>query len=560
MSASSSTRILIVEDEAVVALDIERRVTGLGHTVVATTDTAEEAIELAERERPDLILMDIRLRGLMDGIEAGRQIRNEWRIPVVYLTAHADEPTLARAKETAPFGYILKPFDEQKLRVTLEVALAKHAREEIDERHRRDLLAVLDALPTGTVLVDRQGCLSFANSVSRRMLQLKDSSLGEPWQRGLKLSAETARQIDAEAVKPPASRSRVPIQSSKSEHAVLEAEVVDDPRAEGGRILFLHDVTEIHALRAQLVEGAEFENMIGRSESMQRVFQIVADLAPVDSSVLIRGETGTGKELVARALHRRSARSRGPFIVVNCGGLSDELATSQLFGHARGSFTGAVTDRQGYFEAADGGVLFLDEIGELSERVQATLLRVLEDNEIVRIGENHPRPVDVRLVAATHRDLEREIAEGRFRADLYYRIRVAQIDLPPLRERREDIPLLTEALLAMARAATGKQVTEIDDEALGCLLNYGWPGNVRELRNAIEFGVVRAKGDRLLRDDLPPETYRQNLAFTGAASEKERILAALRQAGGQRKRAAQLLGMSRATFYRRLREYDIDLG
>ena len=154
MSASSPTRILIVEDEAVVALDIERRVTGLGYTIVATTDSAEEAIELAERERPDLVLMDIRLRGLMDGIEAGRQIRNEWRIPVVYLTAHADEPTLARAKETAPFGYILKPFDEQKLRVTLEVALAKHAREEIDERHRRDLLAVLDALPTGTVLVE----------------------------------------------------------------------------------------------------------------------------------------------------------------------------------------------------------------------------------------------------------------------------------------------------------------------------------------------------------------------------------------------------------------------
>ncbi|MDH3402865.1 MAG: sigma 54-interacting transcriptional regulator, partial [Acidobacteriota bacterium] len=440
-----TTRILIVEDEAVVALDIERRVRELGYDVAGTAAAAEEAVRLAERERPDLVLMDIRLRGIMDGIEAGRQIRAAWGIPVIYLTAHADEATLARAKETAPHGYLLKPFDEQKLRVALEVALARHERDRVVRRYGSDLEAVLDALPNGAVLVDPGGDVTFANSTARRMLQLGDRDLGRPWPRALKLTDATREEIEREAATTPGERRRVGIPIGGAPETALEVDVVDDPRAGGGKILFLHDVSEVRSLRARLVQGAEFEKMIGRSEAMRRVFQSVSDLAAVDSSVLIRGETGTGKELVARALHRRSVRRDGPFVAVNCGGLSDELAASQLFGHLRGSFTGAVADREGCFEAAQGGVLFLDEIGELSERVQASLLRVLEDQRVTRIGENTSRAVDVRLLVATHRDLEREIAERRFRADLYYRFRVAQIDLPPLRERREDIPALASA-------------------------------------------------------------------------------------------------------------------
>lgn len=555
---NAPARILIVEDEAVVALDIERRVVELGYKVVGKTATAEDSIKIAGRERPDLVLMDIKLRGLMDGIEAGRRIRDSWRIPVVYLTAHADEATLTRAKATAPFGYLLKPFDEQKLRVTLEVALAKSAGEKIEEEHRRDLRALLDALPTGTGLVDTEGRLTFVNSVARRMLQVGDGDLGTSWKRALKFSDETAAEIDAEASKASSQRRRVGVRLGNSDSSALEVEVSDDPREEGGLILFLHDVSEIQALRAQLVEGAEFENMIGRCDAMQRVFQVVSDLAAVDSSVLICGETGTGKELVARGLHRRSSRADGPFMAVNCGGLSDELANSQLFGHQRGSFTGAISDQQGYFEAADGGVLFLDEIGELSERVQAVLLRVLEDQQVSRLGETQARPVDVRLIVATHKDLDREIAEGRFRADLYYRIRVAQVDLPPLRERREDIPLLAAGFLDRAQATTGKAVRTIDDTAMANLVSYTWPGNVRELRNAIEFGTVRSTGETLLANDLPPEIRAPELTFSGTANEEERIRAALLRSGGQRKRAAELLGMSRATFYRRLREFDID--
>lgn len=558
MTPRSETRILIVEDEAVVALDIERRVRDLGYGISGTAATAEEALKIAERERPDLVLMDIRLKGLMDGIEAGRQIRSQWGIPVVYLTAHADRATLERAKETAPHGYVLKPFDEQKLRVALEVALARHERDRLADRYGRDLEAILDALPNGAVLVDPRGAVTFANSLARRMLQLADRHLGEPWTRALKLGTATRAEIESEAGKPAAERRRVAIPLGDASPAALEIELVDDPRSGGGRILFVHDVTEVRALRARLVEGAEFENMIGTGAPMRRVFQSVADLAVVDSSVLIRGETGSGKELVARALHRRSARAERPFVAVNCGGLSDELATSQLFGHLRGSFTGAVADREGCFEAARGGVLFLDEIGELSERVQASLLRVLEDRRVTRLGENRDREVDVRLLVATHRDLDQEIAAGRFRADLYYRFRVAQIDLPALRERREDIPPLAEAFLASARAFTGKAVEGIRDSALGALMAHSWPGNVRELKNAIEFAVVRCSDSRVGLGDLPPEINVEADSLDEGLDEEARIRAALSRAGGQRKRAAELLGISRATFYRRLREYGID--
>jgi DNA-binding NtrC family response regulator len=554
----SKTRILIVEDEAVVALDIERRVRDLGYAVAGTAAAAEDALRIAERERPDLVLMDIRLRGIMDGIEAGRQIRSQWGIPVIYLTAHADEATLQRAKETAPHGYLLKPFDEQKLRVALEMALARHERDQLAERYGRDLEAVLDALPNGAVLVDPEGKVTFANSLARRMFQLADRHLGEPWAGALKLSSETRDEIESEAGRAAAQRRRVGIPLGDAASAALEIEVADDPRSGGGRILFVHDVTEVRALRAKLVEGSEFENMIGASAPMRRVFQSVSELATVDSSVLIRGATGTGKELVARALHRRSARAGGPFVAVNCGGLSEELAASQLFGHLRGSFTGAVTDREGCFEAARGGVLFLDEIGELSERVQASLLRVLEDRRVTRLGENRDREVDVRLLVATHRDLDGEIAAGRFRADLYYRFRVAQIDLPSLRERREDIPPLAQAFLASARAFTGKDVQEISDSALGALMTHSWPGNVRELKNAIEFAVVRCAGSRLEVGDLPPEIVEQRDSIDPELDEEARIREALSRAGGKRKRAAEILGVSRATFYRRLREYDID--
>jgi DNA-binding NtrC family response regulator len=310
-----------------------------------------------------------------------------------------------------------------------------------------------------------------------------------------------------------------------------------------------------------LDEHAAFERIIGKSKPMRQVFQLIEDVARVDSTVLIEGETGTGKELVARAIHHCSPRRQRPFLALNCAGLSEELAASQLFGHRRGSFTGAVDDQQGLFEAASGGTLFLDEIGELPLRVQTTLLRVLEENAVLRLGETKLRPVDVRVLAATHRDLAREAAEDRFRQDLLYRIRVARIPLPALRDRREDLPILVRAFMADHRAATGKQVDAISDDAMAVLMDHSWPGNVRELRNALEFAVIRARRSMIHPDNLPPELLEVTAAVDPdepREDEAGRILTALKRARGNRTRAATLLGISRATLYRRLRELGLD--
>jgi transcriptional regulator with PAS, ATPase and Fis domain len=289
-------------------------------------------------------------------------------------------------------------------------------------------------------------------------------------------------------------------------------------------------------------------------------------VARVDSTVLIEGETGTGKELVARAIHRLNHRRDKPFVAINCAGLSEELAASLLFGHRRGSFTGAVNDQQGLFEAAHGGTLFLDEIGDLPMRVQTTLLRVLEEHAVLRLGESQPRAADVRVLAATHRDLAREAAEERFRQDLLYRIRVARVRLPALRERREDLPLLVRTFLADHVASTGKRVDGISDGAMAVLLEYHWPGNVRELRNGLEYAVIRARSSMIQLEDLPPELLQcpqtedqeQPHRDEAGSADADRLQAALRRARGNRTRAAALLGISRATFYRRLRELGLD--
>ncbi len=245
-------------------------------------------------------------------------------------------------------------------------------------------------------------------------------------------------------------------------------------------------------------------------------------------------------------------------MAVNCGGLSLELASSQFFGHRRGAFTGAVADHRGFLEAADGGTLFLDEIGELPASIQPKLLRVLEDGQITPVGHTGTRPVDFRLIAATSRDLEQEIERRDFRADLFYRIAVVRIRLPPLRERPEDLPLLVRSFLKETRAKTGKSVTQVDDEAMGLLLRYDWPGNVRQLRNVVESCVIRAQGTQIRASELPPELQARPTGSPGARTEAERIRAALAETGGNRRRAARLLGWSRSTLYRRLRRYRIE--
>jgi sigma-54 dependent transcriptional regulator, acetoin dehydrogenase operon transcriptional activator AcoR len=433
------------------------------------------------------------------------------------------------------------------------------------EKSRNDLGSILNELRVGTAMTDEHGRVVFLNAVAQQLFgQPKAGMEHVPWKDLFGLDPEDTIELQALMQKPLKDRARIPLHLDRADgrQLWLEVDVKDDPREPRGNIFFFYDVTDVHDLRRLLDERAQFHDLLGKSKSMQLVYQQIRDVARVDSTVLIEGETGTGKELVARAIHFSSHRKDKPFVAVNCAGLTESLLSSQLFGHKRGAFTGAIEDHQGLFEAANGGTLLLDEIGDIPTTVQNQLLRVLQEREIVRLGESRPRKIDARVLAATHRSLSEEVAKGSFRSDLFYRIRVARISLPPLRARREDIPLLAASFLAQFSAASGKTVTELSHDALRLLADYDWPGNVRELGSAIEFGVIRCAGPVIQPEDLPPEIlqpahFEDSIPGDPLADEKTRFLQALERSRGNRALAARLLGISRATLYRRLADLKI---
>ena len=320
-------------------------------------------------------------------------------------------------------------------------------------------------------------------------------------------------------------------------------------------------------LRAQLDKKFGMENILGQSSAMARVFEIVQQVAPTRATVLISGETGTGKELIAHAIHNLSPRKSGPFIAVHAAALSPTLLESELFGHEKGSFTGAVERRTGRFELADGGTLLLDEVSEIDPSIQVKLLRVLEERAFERVGGSKTLNVDVRLIAATNKDLKKLVSEGKFRDDLFYRLSVVTIALPPLRERRDDIPLLVSAFLKQTARENNKDVREITQEAVNVLMAYDWPGNVRELRNTIEQMVVLARSERLTLRDVPmairggADLTKISVVRTGMTveeAERQLIIQALKEMRGNRTRAAQKIGMSRRTLHRKLKKYGLE--
>jgi DNA-binding NtrC family response regulator len=322
------------------------------------------------------------------------------------------------------------------------------------------------------------------------------------------------------------------------------------------------------ALRQQLDSKFGLKNIIGESPAMKEIFDVVQQVAPTRATVLVLGESGTGKELIAKALHQLSPRAQQPFVTVHCAALAPTLLESELFGHERGAFTGAHERRIGRFEQAQGGTLFLDEIGEIDATIQVKLLRFLGERTFERVGSNKTLTADLRLVAATNKNLEELVKAGKFREDLFFRLRVVEIELPPLRERVGDIPLLAQSFLREFAKENGKAVNDFTVDALEALMHFSWPGNVRELRTAVEHAVVLCRGERIALRDLPPSVRREGSAsearflqgkdLTVKDAEKQLIMRALKETDGNRTRAAGKIGMSRRTFHRKLHEYHLE--
>ncbi len=308
-------------------------------------------------------------------------------------------------------------------------------------------------------------------------------------------------------------------------------------------------------LKEAVAAAGEIPPMVGRSAAMQRVFEAIETVAPTDATVLVTGESGTGKELVARAVHARSRRRFHPLVVIHCGALTETLLESELFGHEKGAFTGAQYRKKGNFEIAEGGTVFLDEIGDITLKTQTDLLRVLQEHEITRVGGTQPIKVDFRCVAATNKNLETLIEEGRFRPDLYYRLNVFRIDLPPLRDRREDIPLLAEAFVHKFSLSMNKRITGVSSRAMDLLQRYSWPGNVRELENAIERAMVVAQDDIRETDFTLKDVPEPPDARTLDDVERAHIFRVLEECRGNQTRAAEILDIDRVTLHNRLKKY-----
>jgi PAS domain S-box-containing protein len=357
----------------------------------------------------------------------------------------------------------------------------------------------------------------------------------------------------------------------------IASTIGSDATQPGYAVLCIRDMTEINQLRTEFKDKYSFQNMVGISRAMQDVFEGIRQVSLSDYPVLITGESGTGKELVAHAIHNESRRKGAPFVPVNCGALPDHILESELFGHVRGAFTGATRDRKGRFELADGGTLFLDEVAELSPSFQVKLLRVLQEMRFEKVGGEKPIQVDLRVISATNRDLKKMVKEGSFRDDLFYRLCVMPMHLPPLRERREDIPLLIEKSLRSISKETDKTITSVEPETMEVLLCYSWPGNIRELINTLRFAAIRCNGNQIMLHHLPPELYSEtdeHAPFAVSTPEPptahntnkpprerltvESVQEALLKTKGSKTKAAKLLGVGRATLYRFLDRYFVD--
>jgi PAS domain S-box-containing protein len=350
----------------------------------------------------------------------------------------------------------------------------------------------------------------------------------------------------------------------------ISTALLRDPGGEViGGVETFRDLSAIQGLRRQLLGGSTFHDIISRSHRMRRVLEILPNIAESSSTVLIEGPSGSGKELVARAIHRLSPRAHGPLVTVNCGALPDTLLEAELFGHVRGAFTDARSDRKGRFAVAEGGTIFLDEIGDVSPALQVRLLRVLQERTFEPVGSSQPQRADVRVITATNKDLRQEIAAGRFRHDLYYRINVVRIEIPSLAERREDIPLLVEHFLERFNEAQGRLIIALSDEAMAALVRHTWPGNVRELENAIEHAYIMCGGTIVLPQHLPPEIAAHapfaavadsaSLGRTVVEIETQAILAALHRHDWRRRDTARELGIDKTTLWRKMKKLGLPL-
>ena len=562
--------ILVVDDEESIRYTFEAFLSDEGYTV-SSAASCDEGIALLREKDIDLVFADIILPG-RSGIDLLKEAREiEPNVPVIMITGAPRVDTAAESLRTGAFDYIVKPIRQGTLLKAVNIAIKHKAVKDENEQCRLNFEAIFRSVNDGIITVDENMDVVEINAAAEIICQFqRNAAVGKKLQEladrcegkclgALDETMKTRQPVQLHFVECRTSGGHQQVVS------VTASPLLDIKDRFSGAVMVVRDETRLVSLENRLQERQKIDNIVGRSMGIEKVRAMIRDLADVQTTVLVTGDSGTGKELVVDALHYSGERRDGPLVKFNCAAPSENLLESELFGHVAGAFTGAVKNRIGRFQRADGGTIFLDEIGEISQRMQLRLLRVIESMEFERVGESMPIKVDVRFVAATNRDLQERVAGGEYREDLYYRLKVVQIQVPSLQERRDDIPLLVEHFRRNFNRKFDREIKGISSDVEQMFLNYPWPGNVRELENLLEHAFVRCRQNVITAENLPSDfrRYCESHALPADISpedEAQAIRKALKQAGGNKTEAARLLGMSRRTIYRKLEKLGIDTG
>jgi len=581
------THILIVDDEASIRLTFEMFLAREGYGPIVTASTMQEALLAIQEHSFDLIISDIVLEGER-GTDLLRRIREAGiECPVVMITGFPNLDTAAEAVRHGAFDYISKPVNKETLLKFVRQALQhwklKNEKKRLlleNEKFKRYLEAIFSSVRDAIITVDNQMNIVQLNDTAKKWLNFS-ASVNEGTVNLQKCSGEMAKVCLQDALQVLSNREEVcehQVECKKQDGNIriisLNAAPLEDGDDEfDGVVIVARDIT-LPAPTAETNSRNKFHGYVGSSEVMQDVYNLIENVGKVDTAVLITGESGTGKELAAEALHAESQRYNFALVKVDCAAMPEELLESELFGHTKGAFTGADKSREGRLLQAHKGTLFLDEIGDITPRMQLRLLRFLQEQTFTPVGQNDPIQVDVRIIAATNVDFIKKVREGEFREDLYYRLKVVEVKLPPLRDRKGGIPILVHHFLSLFREKLGRNIHRISDQAMEALSRYTWPGNVRELRHVIERACVLCDGPTISVDHFPEEIRKPEFQQTTPnapppiqfpsvsplppyISEEDEIIDVLKRARGNKSKAARMLKIDRSTLYRKMQRIGI---
>ncbi len=561
-----NAKILIIDDEEGIRFTFNKFLSSENYEV-ATAKDFDEAVAHISKNNFDVVFADIILKG-KTGMDVLREIKKrKINCPVIMITGYPNIDTASEAVRLGAFDYIPKPIQKDALFHAIDVALQHKAVIDEREKYRSNLEAIFRSVKDAIITVDKDMVVLEINEAARNICGFTRDSIGKAFSslndhcRGKCFEA----LVETVDTKKPAEFSHIECQLKNRREQVVALATSPLLNSQGvfsGAVMVVKDETRLTDLERELNERQQFHRIVGKSEKMQGIYSLIELLSDVETTVLITGESGTGKELVAEALHYKGSRGRNSMVKVNCSALSENLLESELFGHVRGSFTGAIKDKIGRFQIADGGTIFLDEIADISPKIQIELLRVLEEKEFERVGDSTTIKVDVRVVAASNQDLSEKVKAGEFREDLYYRLNVMRIILPPLRDRRDDIPLLVNYFIKKFNNKFNKHIASVSTDVERIFMEYPWPGNIRELEHALEHAFILCRQSAITIDHLPPELQsfevaESTLTGNGDIDDPQIIIDALEKSAWNKTKAASLLGISRRSIYRKIKEYRI---